>query len=97
MPLFSNPAHGEAIEKDNKATLQLHAFLEDLAELHNIDSLPDETEIIFNKGLASIQLATFLQAAAEATSLTPPSESEIILENSHATFVFQAFLDDLAA
>ncbi len=97
MPLFSNPAHGEAIEIDNRASLQFHAFLEDLAELHSIDSLPDETEIIFNKGAASIQLVTFLQAAAEATSLTPPSESEIILEDSHATFVFQAFLDDLAA
>ncbi len=97
MPLFSNPAHGEAIEAQGRPTLQFHAFLEDLADLHTLDSLPDENEIIFNKGVASIQLVTFLQAAAEATSLTAPSESEIILQDSHATFVFQAFLDDLAA
>ena len=69
----------------------------DLAELHSLDSLPDENEKIFNKGQAELQLATFLQDAAFAASLTAPEEGEKILTNGSATFAFQAFLDDLAA
>ena len=48
--------------------------MEDLSELQSLDSLPDEGEIIFNNGVASIQLATFLQDAAIAANLTPPAE-----------------------
>ncbi len=97
MPLFSVPAHGEMINDKNRSSIIFHDFMTDVSELHTLDSLPDETEIIFNNGVASIQLATFLQDAAFASGLTPPTEGEIITENNHATFVFQAFLDDLAA
>lgn len=71
--------------------------MDDVSELHTLDSLPDEGEIIFNNGVAGIQLATFLQDAANAANLTPPAEGEIITENGFATFPFQAFIDDLAA
>ena len=95
--LFSNPQHGEVIDKGGMATRLFNDFMIDVAELLSLDSLPDENEKIFNKGRAELQLSTFLQDAALAASLTAPVEGETILINGSATFAFQAFLDDLAA
>ena len=95
--LFSNPQHGEVIDKGGVATVGFNDFMIDLAELHSLNSLPVESEKIFNKGRAELQLSTFLQDAALAASLTAPEEGETILINGSATFAFQAFLDDLAA
>lgn len=95
--LFNNPAHGEVINNNGKATLMLNEFMVSLADLHSLSSKPDENEKIFNNDQAMLQLATFLQDAALAASLTAPVEGEIILINGSATFAFQAFLDDLAA
>ena len=95
--LFSSPQHGEVIDNDGMATRPFNDFMIDVSGLYSLDSLPDENEKIFNKGQAELQLATFLQDAALAASLTAPSEGEKILINGSATFAFQAFLDDLAA
>jgi len=95
--LFSNPEHGEIIDNRGIAAEGFNDFMIDLSELHSLNSLPSENEKIFNNGVAELQLATFLQDAALAASLTAPSEGEIILNNGHATFAFQAFLDELAA
>ena len=69
----------------------------DVADLYNLSSKPDENENIFIDDIASIQLAIFLENAAEAASLTAPEEGEIIINKGIATFTFQTFLDDLAA
>ena len=69
--------------------------MEELAELHSLSSKPDEAEVIFNNGVARLNLATFLQDLGEATGFAAPIEGELI-ENGVATFRFQAFLDDIA-
>ena len=62
-----------------------------------LDNVPDEDEIIFEKGKASLQLNTFMQDAATAAGLfNVPFEGEVILNKGAATFPFQTFIDDLA-
>lgn len=97
--LLSKPDHGEAISDEfSKATRQFSSFLEDVAELYSLDSLPSEDERVFKNGAAGLQLSSFLQDAANAAGLVnQPDEGEIIiLEDGSATFPFQAFLDNLA-
>lgn len=94
--LFSAPQHGERIDYDGLATRQFHTYLEDLADLFDVNSLPDEAEIIFKNGAAELSLATFIQDIAEAAGVTPIEEGEKITESGMATFRFQAFLDQVA-
>ena len=93
--LFSVPQHGEPIEIDGRSTRQFQEFMDDMAELYDVSSKPDEAERIFNNGMASLNLITFLQEIAEATGFTAPLEGEVV-EDGIATFRFQDFLDDIA-
>ena len=70
--------------------------MEDLANAHQVDSKPDESEIIFNNGAAELNLVTFMQEVSEAAGLVSIDEGEQIVVNGVASFRFQALLDRLA-
>lgn len=95
---LSKPKHGEKINIKGLASKVFFDLLEQVAVLYSLSSLPDETEIVFINGKASLQLITFLQDAADAAGLyNQPSEGEkIILDDGSASQPFQAFIDNLA-
>ena len=70
--------------------------MEDLASVYQVNSLPDESEIIFNNGAAELNLVTFMQEVSEVAGLTSIDEGEEIIVNGAASFRFQALLDRLA-
>lgn len=94
--ISSVPNHGERIDIDGRASLQLSTFLNDVAGIYGLVNQPTEDELIFVDGKAELGLVTFLQDAAVLANLTEPSEGEIIIEDGIASGVFQDFLDQLA-
>lgn len=94
--IFSVPSHGERIEYDGRATRQLNTFMEDLADVYQVNSLPDEGEIIFKNGVAELNLVTFIQDVSDQAELTATDEGEKIIVDGVASFRFQALLDRLA-